>query len=122
MIKRRHQLGPFQNIIQELIVEDRYTFKDMFWMSMEDFESVLMHIVDLISPQEIQRGNRPVLSDERLALSLKFLATGESFQSFNVSFQELLFLTLLKVVLTLLLKIWHQYFYPCPRLLINDTR
>ena len=122
MIKRRHQLGPFQNIIQELIVEDRYTFKDMFWMSKEDFESVLMHIVDLISPQEIQRGNRPVLSDERLALSLKFLATGESFQSFNVSFQELLFLTLLKVVLTLLLKIWHQYFYPCPLLLINDTR
>lgn len=122
MIKRRHQLGPFQNIIQELIVEDRYTFKDMFWMSMEDFESVLMHIVDLISPQEIQRGNRPVLSDERLALSLKFLATGESFQSFNVSFQELLFLTLLKVVLTLLLKIWHQCFYPCPLLLINDTR
>lgn len=122
MIKLRHQLGPFQNIIQELIVEDRYTFKDMFWMSMEDFESVLMHIVDLISPQEIQRGNRPVLSDERLALSLKFLATGESFQSFNVSFQELLFLTLLKVVLTLLLKIWHQYFYPCPLLLINDTR
>ena len=122
MIKRRHQLGPFQNIIQELIVEDRYTFKDMFWMSMEDFESVLMHIVDLISPQEIQRGNRPVLSDERLALSLKFLATGESFQSFNVSFQELLFLTLLKVVLTLLLKIWHQYFYPFPLLLINDTR
>ena len=122
MIKRRHQLGPFQNIIQELIVEDRYTFKDMFWMSMEDFESVLMHIVDLISPQEIQRGNRPVLSDERLALSLTFLATGESFQSFNVSFQELLFLTLLKVVLTLLRKIWHQYFYPCPLLLINDTR
>ena len=122
MIKRRHQLSPFQNIIQELIVEDRYTFKDMFWMSKEDFESVLMHIVDLISPQEIQRGNRPVLSDERLALSLTFLATGESFQSFNVSFQELLFLTLLKVVLTLLLKIWHQYFYPCPLLLINDTR
>ena len=29
-IKRRHQLGSFQNIIKELIVEDRYAFKEMF--------------------------------------------------------------------------------------------
>ena len=34
-IKRRHQLGSFQNIIKELIVEDRYAFKEMFQMSVQ---------------------------------------------------------------------------------------
>ena len=27
----------FQKIIKELIVEDRYAFKEIFWMSVEDF-------------------------------------------------------------------------------------
>ena len=35
-IKQSHQLGSFQNIIKELVVEDRYAFKEMFWMSVED--------------------------------------------------------------------------------------
>ena len=39
-IKRRHQLGSFQNIVQKLIVEDRYVFKEMFQMSVEDFGTV----------------------------------------------------------------------------------
>ena len=86
-IKQRHQLGSFQDIIKELIVEDRYAFKEMFRMSVEDFETVLKHIDDHISPQEIQGGHRPVLSDERLALALRFLANGESFQSLSFQFR-----------------------------------
>ena len=39
-IKRRHRLDSFQGIIKELIVEDRYAFKEMFRMSVEDFETV----------------------------------------------------------------------------------
>ena len=39
-IKRRHHLGSFQNIIKELIVEDQYTFKGMFQLIVEDFETV----------------------------------------------------------------------------------
>ena len=81
-IKRRHHLGSCQNIIKELIVEDQYAFKGMFQMIVEDFETVLKHINDLISPQEIQAGHRPVLSDERLAMTLRFLATDESFLTF----------------------------------------
>ena len=60
-IKWRHQLGSSQNIIVELIVEDRYAFKKIFPMSVEDFETVLKHIDDLISPKEILGGHRPVL-------------------------------------------------------------
>ena len=67
-IKWRHQLGSFHSIIKELNVDDRYAFKEMFRKSVEDCETVLKHIDDLISPQEIQGGHGPVLSDERLAL------------------------------------------------------
>ena len=68
-IKRRHQLSSFHSIIKELILDDRYAFKELFRKSVEDFETVLKHIDDLISPQEIQGGHGPVLSDERLALT-----------------------------------------------------
>ena len=61
------------------MVEDPCSFKQMFRMSVMDFEIVLQHIADLITPQEIQGGNRPIPPDERLALALRFLATGESF-------------------------------------------
>ena len=77
-IKRIHQLGSFQNIIKELIVEDRYAFKEMFRMSVEDFETVLKHIDE--------GGTLPVLSGERLVVTPRFLATGESFQSLSFQF------------------------------------
>ena len=81
------KLGFFQNIIKELIAEDRYACKEMFRVSVENFETVLKHIDDLISPQKIQGGHHLVLSDERLALTLRFLATGESFQSLSFRFR-----------------------------------
>ena len=61
--KRRHQLGSFHSIIKELTVDDRCAFKEMFRKSVEDFETVLKHIDNLISPQEIEGGHGPVLSD-----------------------------------------------------------
>ena len=39
-IKQRHQLGSFQNIIKQVIVEDQYAFKEISWMSVEDFEAL----------------------------------------------------------------------------------
>ena len=56
-------MGSFHSIIKELTVDDRYAFKEMFRKSVEDFETVLMHIDNLISPQEIEGGHGPVLSD-----------------------------------------------------------
>ena len=43
-------------------------------------------ISDIISPEERLGGTNPVQADERLALTLRFLATGETFQS--LSFQS----------------------------------
>ena len=36
-IRRRNQLGLYETLIKELIIEDRLSFKEMFRMSVEDF-------------------------------------------------------------------------------------
>ena len=68
-IKRRRQLGSFRSIIKELIVEDRYAFKEMFRMSEKNFETVLKRVDDFISAQEIHGGYCPILS-----LRFKFIS------------------------------------------------
>ena len=85
MIKRRES-SYFQNIFQELKIEDRIGFKDMFRRSVIDYEFLLSQISDLISPNDRIGGNRPIL-DERLALTLRYLATGESCQSLSFQFR-----------------------------------
>ena len=86
-VRRRDELGMYATLIKELIVEDRCSFKQMFRMSVEDFEIVLQNINDLISPEEVQGGHHPISPDERLALTLKYLATGESFRSLSFQFR-----------------------------------
>ena len=86
-IRRRRDRGYFNNIIKELRLEDRFGFRDMFRMDIVDFEYILGQISDLISPKEIIGGTDPILADERLALTLRFLATGESFQSLSYQFR-----------------------------------
>ena len=56
-------------------------------MSVTDQEFSLSQISDLISPNKRINGNRPILADERLALTLRYLARGESFQSISYQFQ-----------------------------------
>ena len=64
------------------------SFKQMFCVSVENFEIVLSQINDLISPKERLRGGHSrILSKERLALTLRYLATGESFHSLSFQFR-----------------------------------
>ena len=56
-------------------------------MSVEDFEAVLSQIHDLTAPQEFQGGPRPISSDERLALAIRYMATGESLHSLSFQFR-----------------------------------
>ena len=59
-IKRREERGYFSNIVQELKIEDRLGFKDMFRMDVTDFEYVLSVIATLITPKEIIGGHKPI--------------------------------------------------------------
>ena len=47
--------------------------KDIFCMSITDYELLLSYISDLTSSNEMISGNRPILADERFALTLRYL-------------------------------------------------
>ena len=50
-VKRLEQSGYFNNIVQELNVEDRLGFREMFRMDVGDFEFIPSKIRHLISPR-----------------------------------------------------------------------
>ena len=86
-IKRRRGRGYFNNNIRELRIEDRFGFRKMFRMDVIDFEYILGKISDIILSKEKLGGTDPIQSDERLALSLRFLATGKTFPSLSFQFR-----------------------------------
>ena len=88
-VKRRKQSGYFNNIVKELKVEDRLGFREMFRIDAGDFEFMLGKISHLISPREMSNfgDHLPIIPDERLALTLRYIATGESFQSLSFQFR-----------------------------------
>ena len=73
--------------IKGLKVEDKMGFKDMFFMSVTDYQFLLSQISDLISSHEQISGNRPILAHKTLALTVRYLAAGESFQSLSYQFR-----------------------------------
>ena len=64
-------------------VEGRTGFRDLFRMDVTDFEYILTQISDIILPKLRLGGTDPIKKDERLAITLRYLATGGSFQSLS---------------------------------------
>ena len=88
-VKRIEQCGYFNNIVKELKIEDRLGFREMFRMDVGDFEFILGKISHLISPRQMSNfgGHLLIMPNERLAFTLRYIATGESFQSLNFQFR-----------------------------------
>ena len=74
-IQRRATKGYYNNIVKELRFEDTQGFSDMFQMNYSTFQEVLEHE---ITPNEVMGGHRVISRGERLTLTLRFLATGET--------------------------------------------
>ena len=78
-LRRRAERGSYANIVTELAAEDLPSFKH--YMRMD---------VEVISPKIVKRNTRmrsPISPSERLSLTLRFLATGETFRSLEVQFR-----------------------------------
>ena len=84
-VERRSKRWHLNNIIRESRIEE--ISREIFRIDVTDFESLLTQIFNLISLQERLGGT--IECNKILALTLRYLKTGESFQS--LSFQYRIF-------------------------------
>ena len=85
-IRRRDERGYFNNIVKELAIEDTTEYKEMMRMSHADFQRILSYIED-ITRKQVLDGNKVIPPKERLALTIRFLATAETYRSLSYQFR-----------------------------------
>ena len=74
-IRRRDERPYFNNIVKELAIEDTAEYKDMMRMSHADFQRILSYI----TRKQDLGGNKVISPKERLAMTIRFLGTGEKY-------------------------------------------
>lgn len=85
-IRRRHDLGCYSQLLRELENEVPHLYKNFLRMNIGDFNNLLEMVSPLI--QKTDTNMRKAISPgERLALTLRFLATGDSFMSLQYLFR-----------------------------------
>ena len=86
-IRRRDERGYLNNIVKELAMEDTAEYKDMMQMSHCDFQRILSYVKQDITRKQVLGGNKVISPKERLALTITFLATGETYRSLSYQFR-----------------------------------
>lgn len=90
-ISRREERGVFHQLIRELEVGDVVVYKEFFRMTKEQFSFLLGKVSPLIQKKEqpppINAVRATIQPDERLAVTLRYLATGETYHSLEYSFR-----------------------------------
>ena len=87
-MKRRQEQGLYNNLVKELRLKNTKGYNEMMRMKYSSFEFLLENIERDISPVELAKGGlKPISATERLILTLRFLATGESFRSLSFQFR-----------------------------------
>ena len=71
----------------ELRIQDSDTYKEMMRMTYDTFCVLLNYIEPYISPTERYFGTKVIKATERLVLTSRFLATGETFKSLSYQFR-----------------------------------
>ena len=79
-IKRRNERGAFHQVIQEMLTEDELAFQSYFRMNKEKFFELVRSLQPTISKQDTVL-RESIKADERVAVTLRYLATGETFSS-----------------------------------------
>ena len=75
-IGERQQLGVFNNLVQELANEDKEAYHQYFRLDEERFNIILNYIKPAIKKQD-KNMRKSIQPGERLAITLRFLATGK---------------------------------------------
>lgn len=82
---RRREFGHYDNLIQELSLEDVKSYKNYLRMPKELFDEVLSRITHRIEKDTFWR--KALEPGMRLAITLRYLATGDSYRSLAYSFR-----------------------------------
>lgn len=79
-------MGEFHSLIQEMRLVDHYSFYRYFHMSPTRFDDLLNRVKPLISRKTTQL-RESVSAEERLAVTLRYLVTGDSMQTISFSYR-----------------------------------
>ncbi|XP_055534604.1 putative nuclease HARBI1 [Wyeomyia smithii] len=85
-VKRRQDRGFYNQLLRELEDEVPLLYQNFLRMNIDDFHTLLELVSPLIKKQDSNM-REVILAGERLALTLRFLATGDSFMSLQYLFR-----------------------------------
>lgn len=85
-IQRREELGASSRLLQELKEEDPETYKNVLRMSPPKFQELLELVEPLIKKQDTRLRNA-IPCKIKLQITLRYLATGDSFRSLALLFR-----------------------------------
>ena len=90
-ISRREEKGAFHQLVKELELEDPLAYRNFFRVTKSQFYFLVDKVSPLITkrdpPPPLNHLRPPIKPDERLAVTLRYLATGESFHSLEYNFR-----------------------------------
>ncbi|KAK3107504.1 hypothetical protein FSP39_016061 [Pinctada imbricata] len=85
-IKRRDKYGAHHALLKELEIEDIETYRNFVRMSKENFDELLSLVSPMIKKKDtIMRES--ITAAERLSLTLRYLASGDSYPSLSYLFR-----------------------------------
>lgn len=88
-VRRRNSEGLYTNLVQELLAEDTKSYREMMRMTYESFKEILAFIEPYITPKEsgVMGAHQTISAAQRLVLTIRFLATGETYKSLSFQFR-----------------------------------
>ena len=84
-LQRRSLLGQYDTLVQELIRESEGDFKSFMRMSSRMFHELVQRVGPAITKSS--EGRPPLEPGLKMAITLRFLATGDSYHSLSFTFR-----------------------------------
>ena len=85
IFQTRLQAGEYHTLVKQMRECDLESFYKYFRMTPERFDRLVSLLRELLSKKSLYR--EPIAADERLAFTLRFLATGDSLQTISFSYR-----------------------------------
>ena len=117
-IRWREERGAFHHLVKEITLEDENGYQNFFRLSQDQFQFVADKITPVLQrkpqPYPLNLLNYNISVEERLAVTLRFLATGDKFQSL-----EYLFRITRQRISTIVRETWGNLLFARPGVLKN---